>query len=92
MPGRSATNVTSGSSFATVRHRLFSAALLALYGAQPAVAPIAEPELVNTTRPPRERSAGIAACSAVTSEKKLTSKCTRHASTVGASCTTVPSG
>jgi hypothetical protein len=59
MPGRSATNVTSGSSFATVRHRLFNAALLALYGAQLAVAPSAEPELVNTTRPPRARSAGI---------------------------------
>lgn len=60
----------------TYRHKLFIAALLALYGPQPGVPLIAAPELTKTIRPPRSllRNAGRAALTAVIREKKLTSK------------------
>lgn len=66
----------------TCLHRLFIAALLALYGPQAYVPPVAAPELMNTILPPRSlaRKAGIAARTAVINEKKLTSKCCFHAS------------
>lgn len=66
----------------TCLHRLFMAALLALYGPHPGMFPVAAPELMKTRRPPCEllRSSGSVARMAVTREKKLTSKCCFHCS------------
>lgn len=57
------------------------AALLAAYGAQPAVPFTAAPEEIITIRPPSSlfRKEGRAAFTATTNEKKLTSKCSFHA-------------
>ncbi len=70
------------------------AALPALYGPQDGVFPTAAPELTNTSRPPRGllRSSGIVARIAVTSEKKLTSKCFFHWSKEMSSDAILPRG
>ena len=114
IPGRNATNVTSGSSLAIVLtqghqtnhsyrrtlvcgvylHRLFMAALPALYAPQVGMLPVAAPELMKTTRPPSEllRSSGRVARRAVMSEKKLVSKCCLHCSTDTSSDAILPRG
>lgn len=78
----------------TYLHRLFRAALLALYGPHPGMFPVAAPELTKTRRPPCEllRSSGSVARMAVTREKKLTSKCCFHCSTGTSSEAILPIG
>jgi hypothetical protein len=60
----------------TDRHRLFIAALPALYGPQPGMPPTAAPELTKMMRPPSSlaRRSRKDSWTAVTNEKKLTSK------------------
>jgi hypothetical protein len=76
--------------------RLFTAALLVLYGAQPYVLPVADPELTNMTRPFTGPSfiwiQGRTERSALTCEKKLTSKCCFHASTFSWGLVILPVG
>ena len=80
----------------TYRHKLFTAALLALYGAHPNVLPVADPELTKIMRPLTSPSFmcihGMTVRSALTCEKKLTSKCCFQASTPSCSLVILPVG